>query len=367
MYFQKTKILLVLGLALIILGCQSKSVSLNEAKHNYNSFILYDDPYVDKILNYKRYIRSTFILSGNIKSLHTIDSLSESGIQASIKYFYDLNKDITRMVNYDAERNEVMDRSFYRWMNFGGETLIKKGIFHQIDKEIKSYDDTLNKTIVIETFENGMLKEVDSIVYERDYYPTTIKKYDANNQLASIYKIEYDNNKTSLNLLARKTGHHQGVKRVFDENNRHLYVSDLSQIDFNSLAYEIEEEKKELMIWNEGSFQFYKSEKDTTYWDADQNQLKRIFDSSITTTYFSDKILPVSSSYLENDTGDQQEISFIYNEFKDLIEVRFENDSPLNENEKYIYEYDSKNNWVKRQIFINEKHFKTTLREIEYY
>lgn len=367
MYFHKTTILLVLGVILIALSCRSKSAILDKTKHNYDSFILYDDQYVDRILNYERYIKSGYVLSGNIKSVHIMDSLLESGQQPSTKYFYDLDKAITRIVNYDAGMNEIMDRWFYRWMNYGGESLMKKGFFYKNNKEIRSHDDTINKTIILETFENGNLIETDSIVYERDYYPTKIKKYNANDQLEYVYKIEYDSNKTALNLLARKTGSHQGAKRVYDENNRHLYVSPLNKIDFKSLTYEIGGEKKEQMIWNGNNFQFYKSEKDTIYWDSTKNHLKRIFHSTETNTYFSNKMLPVSSSYVETDTSMNHQISFKYNEFDDLIEKRFEKPSPYNENEKYSYEYDSKNNWIKRQMFINEKHFKTTIRNIEYY
>ena len=367
MYIHRVKILFVLGVILMSFSWNSKPIILDKEKYNYSTFILYDDPYVDRILNYERYIKSGFVLSGNIKSLHIIDSLSESGRQPSIKYFYNLNKEISRMVNYDASKNEVMDRWFYRWMNYGGESLMKKGFFYKLNREIRSYDDTINKRIVLETFENGNLIETDSIAYERNYYPTKINKYDSNGQLEYVYKIEYDNNKTSLNLLARKTGRHQGAKRVYDERNRHLYVSSLSKIDLRTLTYEIEEEKKEQMIWSGNSFQFHKSEQDTSYWNSGQKHLKRLFHSTITNTYFSDKVLPVSTNYLETDTGLNHQIIFEYNEFDDLTEKRYENSTPYNENEKYTYEYDSRNNWIKRQMFINGKHFKTTVRNISYH
>lgn len=362
----RTSILYFIGLILIFSSCKVESQLLKTSKHNYGPYILYDDPYVDQILESERFIKSDFVLAGDIKSLHIIEDKAKADKGSSIKYFYNSQKEVIRMINYDSDLNVVMDRWFYKKMKYGGPTFIKKGIFYKSDKQIFSNDDTTNKIVVTQTFENGSLKETDSIYYERNYYPILIKNYNAYTDLNTTYKFEYDKNKISLYLLARQTGYHQGSKRVYDEKNRHLYVSRLTNIDFESLTYDVEDVKKEQMIWDGNRFQYIKSEIDTSYFNSKQNHLIRVYQSTRSNTYFSDNLLPLTMDYIDQDTKLRVQILYSYNEHGDLLKKQYINAIPDYENEKFIYLYDSNNNWIERKMFLNNKLFKTTVRKIEY-
>ncbi|WP_179354675.1 hypothetical protein [Winogradskyella vidalii] len=59
----------------------------------------------------------------------------------------------------------------------------------------------------------------------------------------------------------------------------------------------------------------------------------------------------------------EQIVKCYYNDYGDLIEQTF-----MGTKEKFEYiEYDSKRNWIKRNMYINDKFYKISEREIEYF
>ena len=365
----KIKILIPVFLIVLVSSCSTNKKALRD-KYNYDSFILYDDHYIHNILHFENSVHSSFHLRGKIRSVHIIDTNTESGRQSSIKYYYNSSKEIERLTNYDEDLVEIMDRTYYHYLNYGGHSILKEGYSNYNPNRSELYRSshfTKLNLVVLHTFENNELKNVDSIYYQDNFHPILIKHYDAFGVLQSINKIEYDNKKTSLNLIARKHGHSFGAKRVYNQNNKHLYVSPISNINFETLEYKVEKTKNEITSWDNENFVHVKGENDTLYYDSGIKCLIRKTSTNTSKTYFNQSLMPISTEYKYATEEQTININFTYNKYGDL-ESRVNKESrPYDDKETYLYKYDSQGNWIERKMFINDKLYKTTERRITYY
>jgi len=298
---------------------------MNE-KYNYDSFIVYDDPYFDKIKDYERNIRSPFWLKDEVKSLHVIETNSENKRQSSIKYIYDSNKSLITLTNYNSELKEVMNRNYYRFGNYDGESILKDGysvLSPNIRKEFKSQIDRANKVVILETLENDKTKSIDSIFYQDNFMPTLIKKYGPSKDLQYTKMVEYIDNKTSLNLTFRTIGVSRGSKRFYNDQSKHISVSSISNIDVKTMEYY--------------------------------------------TITFNKDLNPTQIQYTSKENDKVKSITLEYNANEDLVSKYYGEKEVYDEEEFYEYEYDLHQNWTKRKMFVNNKLFNVMERKIEYY
>lgn len=342
---------------------------MNE-KYNYDSFIVYDDPYFDKIKDYERNIRSPFWLKDEVKSLHVIETNSENKRQSSIKYIYDSNKSLITLTNYNSELKEVMNRNYYRFGNYDGESILKDGysvLSPNIRKEFKSQIDRANKVVILETLENDKTKSIDSIFYQDNFMPTLIKKYGPSKDLQYTKMVEYIDNKTSLNLTFRTIGVSRGSKRFYNDQSKHISVSSISNIDVKTMEYEIDSLKKEVTEWAGNNFNHFVSKNDVYRYNSESKILTRETQNYNYTIIFNKDLNPTQIQYTSKENDKVKSITLEYNANEDLVSKYYGEKEVYDEEEFYEYEYDLHQNWTKRKMFVNNKLFNVMERKIEYY
>lgn len=366
MYNKKINIAFAFGLLIITIACKTKSNNLFNRKHNYHYQILHEDYKLDRIINSEKAINSDYFLKESIRSLHTINFNSKSERERSTKYYYNSKKEISRKTTYDSELIAENDEWYYKYTLFG-VPVIKRAFYHVSNTEIKSFDDQINKILVLKTFQDNIQIATDSLFYEREYYPKKIISINSKNQIVYKNIYEYQKNKTSLNLVARKINYHVGIKRVYDKNDRFLYINDLMNIDFNTLSYDIGYGKREVITWDGDNFR-YESDTGNVYrYNSDLNKLRKIFYSNITDTYFSENLRPLFSNHMNENEKLHHQIIYKYNDYEDLILKTYKDSNTSYEKARYKYVYDENNNWIKKEIFLNGILFGWTIREINYY
>ena len=358
--------LVIIGLSQ---GCKTTKNSLNE-KFNYNSFIVYDDPYFDKIKDYERNIKSPFWLKDKIKSLHIIETNSENKRQSSIKYIYDSDKNIIALTNYNSDLKEVMNRNYYLCGNYDGESIIKNGysiLSPNKRKEFKSQLDSVNKVVVVETFENDELESIDSIFYQDNYLPILIKKYGPSKNLQYTKLIEYMDDKISLNLTLRTSGVSSGSKRFYDDQTKHISVNPISNIDAKTMEYKVDSVKTELTEWAGDNFNHFVSPNDVYIYNSNSKTLSRETQNYNYTVNLNNNLNPTQIQYTNKENNESKTITLKYNSNEDVVSKLYSNKQVYDEEEFYEYEYDDHQNWTQRKMFINKKLFNVVERKIEYF
>jgi len=332
--------------------------------------VIYDDQYFDKIKDYERNLRSSFWLMDNVKSIHVIETNSENERQSSIKYTYDSNKKIVNLTNYNSELEEVMNRNYYHYGNYEGESILKDG-YSELNpnkrKDFTSQIDESEKLIIVETIENDMTISIDSILYQNNHLPTLIKKYDSSNKLQYIQKLEYSGEKISLNLTLRTSGVNRGSKRDYNNQNKHISVSPLSNIIPQKMEFNVDTTKTEITEWKGNDFKYLAGTTDVYEYNSKTNILKRDVKTHTYSIIFNENLSPTYIEYINKETRKGKSIKYAYNDFDDVLSKTYEKRTDNDEEEFYEYEYDKRQNWTKRKMYINNLLFKVTERIIEYY
>ncbi|MBK9564096.1 MAG: hypothetical protein IPO37_02510 [Saprospiraceae bacterium] len=345
----KLNILILLALTNIELKGQL------EDHYNYNPFIIYDNQLVDKIINFERHINSSFLLRGEIKSVHFIDSSVDSEKQTSIKYHYNISKHNIGITNYDEYQNEVGERKFLSKPYYDGYQILMDGYAKQINSSQLIWNssiDSINKIIKIKTITNGELTTLDSVLYIDQFTPVKIfnkEKHSGLWQNKSIQFHEYENDKVITSLKLYSATGKWGAKRFYDGYGRPLYYQALIDIDKNTLQYNLDSIKNEVFTWNNGDF-IYSNNNFTTSYDSTSKTIIRKLNDANTKIKLSRTFKPikVEIEYFDN-LEEKVEIVYFYNKYDDCIDKKYLNQGGSGTNEHFEFVYDEKGNWIEKK------------------
>jgi len=346
-------------------------------KNNYNSFISFNDEYLDKILYAQRYISaaSEYHLYGEIKSIY-IEKLDGNGKISGTpaKSFYDKNHNQFKRINYNSNLIDYVVLEFYYLPKYDGNTIFKSSyevingvVKHNLTSEI----DKINQIILNKKFVSEQLTEIDSFFYTKDYKPTEIRTVNVKNKDKSVTKIAYLDNGNIYKKVYKRNTHSFGSFVRYNNHGKRLFLYKIDFDDFNSISTDHEDDKKikeQKFIWiDDKDFEFYEDLNSVAIFKFREKALQKTTQGSTKTTYFNDNLAPVKIISTDKRYDINMQITFEYNKHNDLISKKIKNKNlPLN---MYTvqYKYDDRNNWIERKEYENGKLIFTTKRQIEYY
>lgn len=346
-------------------------------KNNYNRHIDYNDEYLDKILNAESYITSNsdYLLYGNIKSIF-LQRTADNELNNSIPYksFFDENRNVIKSIIY-RDGLEYINAEYYHESKYGGNPVYKSFYEYfngELIKQIKSEIDTLNHIIINNHLSDGKITETDTILYTKDYKPLSILKYDNYKSLESVYKADYlENGKIYKYAYKRGNSSSYGKYIRYNEFGKPLYSYNIDIVGFyiNSIDYEDSTKIKQYeFLWKDDKdFELREGTNKVTFFNFKEKKLHTKDKESTYTTFFNDDLLPVKKLSVDKKYNLNMEITYEYNNHNDLTLTKVKNEGSTMQTTTYKYVYDSKNNWVERKEYLNNRLVFTTKREIEYY
>jgi hypothetical protein len=352
-------------------------------KNNYNTFVAYDDEYLNQILYSEKFVTSysDYLLFGKVNNLYVELRDQDNKLAAEpSKTFYDSNKNLVKIVNFNnLQISNIIE--YYYIPKYGGNGIFKS-IFQYINGVSKcvlsSKIDTLKSLIIVSRFSDDKIDEIDSVFYTKNFKPLTILKYNRFNNLESIYKAAYLKNGKVYKEVDKRYSSLviSGGFNKYDSIGRMLYSHNLSFEEFDKANINYEEKSKvknKKIVWynnNDFKLQF------GTYDNSEYNE-NFTFSHSGKTLYgkvkkdstiikFNNSLLPVKKLYFDKNNNFSSEISFVYNNYNDLIsqKINIKGEKPIYKTFRYLY--DNKNNWIERKEFEDGKLIFTTIRKIEY-
>ncbi|MBP9214024.1 MAG: hypothetical protein KBF36_05700 [Chitinophagaceae bacterium] len=343
-------------------------------RSNYNSFIIYDDEYLDKILSAERYTISEYLFYGTIKSVY-IEQFDKSGrfSGSPSKVFFDKNKNTAKRINYNNNLEDYGAVEFYYLPKYGGNPIIKSS-YESVNGEIRniitSEIDTINHIVINNRFVNNKLNEIDTIFYIKDYKPIEIRTSNVKYINKSVRKIAYFNNDKIYKEVYQRNSSSLGSYIKYNKSGKRLYLYKIKFDEFDNIAVENEDnnkEKEQEFIWyNDKDFEFHEKINTTITFNYKEKKLHKRQNESTYTTFFNKNLLPIKKLSVDKKYGLNMEIIFDYNKYNDLITEKIKNeDSPMIM-KTYKYLYDDKSNWTERKEYENGKLIFTTKRQIEY-
>jgi len=361
-----------LNLKIFLLVFFFLNCSTIEKKTNYRDFVLYDNLLLDQLLAMEsETIYSTHHFYRNIKSVHIKRINYEGVIESSLKYFYDENHKLYRLINFDENNNITGDRTYYNHLKYGGEQILKNCFFLKNSDTIwtSSQIDTLNKYIVTKTKSKNELQSIDSIYYESFFDPILIKKFDSNMSLTHQYEFTYEYDKIKSSSIFFANGNCWGSINYYDSLGRFICLYNLDNDNGLYKSNEMDKNSVYTVHWSPNGFVFYdniSNEKDS--FNIMTSVITRTLeDGTKYTTFLNEDLLPIEVNRYSNIENETSSVYYKYNEYGDIISKKHSNLDSSYDNETLEYEYDGKRNWVKRRLFKNKEYFQTTERSIEYY
>ena len=345
-------------------------------KNNYNSFVSYEDEYLDKILYPQRFISSgaDYLFFGKVKSVY-LEKLDETGkiTGAPSKTFFNEKQKMDKRFIYSNNLNDYNAIEFYYSSKYGGDPVVKAS-YEILKGETKhntiSEIDTIKRLIINKRFINNQLNEIDSIFYTKDFKPLEIRTSSPKYIDKSIKKIAYlDNGKIYKEVYKRNNSSFGSFMR-YNEEGKILYTYQLKFEEFDKVPIDYEDENKskgEEFKWkNDKDFDIYENNKLVRTFVFNDRKLHKEENGSSSTIYFNQYLLPIKIVSVDKRYELKIEVTFEYNKFNDLIieKVKYDNASAIIKNYKYVY--DEKNNWIERKEYENGKLIFTTKRKIEY-
>jgi hypothetical protein len=287
--------------------------------------------------------KDTFRIGEKINGLsfdrNSLLEFNKLGNLTSSKEFYANGKVSDEIIYTYDEDNRLIKRKEID--NYG------KGFFYEYEFQYNSKDsinqwtisnDDFKRTYKIERDENN--RPIKSKVIQNDtVFTTYTAKYDSDNNVISENEFKYkdvpvkliersfnnQNLKEKEQVIEYKTWETLNYVNIFFYNNNNNLILEKSNMDSDSTYYEIE------------------------YSYHSNGELKEY------------KTTPKGSSYFVI-------MAQKYNKNGDLIEnSRIPNDDKPKEVWNYIYKYDSKNNWIEKTEFKDNKPLRIVKRNIEYY
>jgi hypothetical protein len=346
-------------------------------KNNYNSFIAFDDEYLDKILYAHRDIStaSEYHFYGKIKSVY-IEKLDGNGKISGTpaKSFYDKNRNQFKRINYNSNLKDYVVLEFYFLPKYGGNTVFKSSyevingvVKHNLTSEI----DTINHIIVNKKFVSEQLTEIDTFFYIKDYKPTEIRTVNLKTNDKTITKIAYLENGNIYKKVYKRNTHSFGSFVRYNNQGKRLFSYKIDFDDFNNISTEHEDDKKikeQKFIWNDDNdFEFYEDLNSVVFFNFKEKTLRKEAQGSTVTTYFNDNLLPIKIISIDKRYDVNMQITFEYNKYNDLISKKIKNENLPLDVLSVQYKYDDRNNWIERKEYENGKLIFITKRQIEYY
>ncbi len=345
-------------------------------KNNYNSFISYDDEYLDKILHPQRYISSAsdYLFYGKIKNVY-IEQLDGNGKISGTpaKSFFDVNKNTTKRINYNTNLKDYGVVEFFYFPKYGGQAVFKSSYEIQngeTKNNLTSEIDTINHIIINKKFINNQLSEIDTIFYINDYKPIEIRTNSVKYIDKSIKKIAYLENGKIYKEVYKRNSSSFGNFIKYNDVGKRLYLYKINFEEFENIPIDYEDGKKieeQKFIWkNEKDFEFRENINSVEIFNYKEKKLQKTEKESSYTTFFNEYLLPVKKLSIDKKYGLNMEITFEYNKHNDLITEKSKNESSPIVIKTFKYVYDKENNWIERKEYENGKLIFTTKRQIEY-
>jgi len=380
------KLLIVLFSVLTLTCINSCSSQTDFQRHLYLDGFVPNDRELNKIFYSDHFINSVFYLNGDVKSLTIVDTIFETAERIENVYFFNRSKKVERIQKINKFGTIIMDVNFYNYdPRYQFSLNVIKDGFSVEEKPSRFYGNTFygtpdenekfvhssshfedKKLIIVKTYRNEVLLEIDSVYYTDGIKPVSITKRSPNGYLRKKQKIEYIGNDIKLYVKSGKRAGSYGQDFYYDWTKNESYSQSLKNIDPITLEYEKREAKRRHK-------QTFKNEVKVKYSNDSEwvfNQQLNIFTKKNKTKYtiieFTDNNLPLSKRYLSgNEIYNHKSYSF--NSKNDIVKEIFYNTNRENDIEEYRYIYDTSNNWLERRIYLNGKENKMTTRVIEYY
>ncbi|MFZ4798043.1 MAG: hypothetical protein ACOYMA_11145 [Bacteroidia bacterium] len=352
-------------------------------KNNYNTFAAYDDEYLNQILYSERFVTSysDYLLFGKVNNLYIELRDKDNKLAAEpSKTFYDRYENLVKIINFNnLQISNIIE--FYYIPKYGGNGIYKSTLqyINGVPKcVLSSKIDTLKSLIIVSSFSDNKIDEIDSVFYTKNFKPLTILKYNRFNKLESIYKASYlENGKVYKEVHKRHSSLVSGGFNKYDSNGRMLYSHSLSfeEFDKSTINYvDSNKVKDKKFVWyNNKDFKLQIGTNDNVEYNEyftfsySEKTLHGNVKKESTIIKFNNSLLPVKKLYFDKKNNFSSEIGFGYNDYNDLIsqKINIKGEKPINKTFKYIY--DNKNNWIERREFEDGKLIFTTIRKIEYY
>lgn len=369
------------------ISCFSQIVE-KENKNNYLTYPILLNSNLEKLFFSDNIINSNFILNGKIKTLTIIDSSFQSKEQIHKKYYFDHKRNITRVKKFDVNGLETSDiKYFYYSPIFNYDiNIIKEGYLvskkskskysrdlePNVDEgnyEYKSIHVEQQNLIIVNTFRSKELIGIDSIYYVDGFKPNSITKSDRNGIIQRRRILEYSRENISLNIEIFYKGRKidNGQKYYYDYKNNESYYKKLYDINQKTYKYKVRDDTSFHLKPYEKGFILQRGKGRSLVYDQELKIMTNYYSSSSTFIFhFLDNNLPYLEERIRNGSLRTYK-SYEYNDYDDIVLETFHNVDREDDTEKYQYKYDSSNNWIQKNIYVNGSLTKIIKRSIEYY
>lgn len=368
------KCFLIMGLLISFFGfCQ---------KYNYNTFVAFEDEYLDQIMFFQRHISSgsDAIFYGNVKSV-TLKKFYADGKQLDTpsQSFFDSKRKLIQKTTFFPDHQKTT--SFYFLPKYTGNPVFKESFqMRQKDTiyDIKSEIDTFKKRIITTHFYRGSVTALDTVFYDENFLPQEIRSYE-NNKKKSVFRAHYlKNGKLHLSTTIRNSKQDKGNLFQYNELGQLLSSCTFHANSFEDIfRKEQSKEKWDVKIdacvedftleWKGKSFVYTEKSGDLYQYDDKTRTLEIRKNGTKTLAYFNQDGLPKHYISMEERYNVKTEIFYGYNEKKDLISQKVLQDGQLVTTTTFQYIYDAQKNWTERKEFENGKLLMRTQRIIEYH
>lgn len=345
-------------------------------KNNYNSFVSYEDEYLDKILYPQKFISSgsDYLFIGEIKSVY-LEKLDGTGkiTGAPSKTFFNKKQKVDKRIIYSNNLKDYNVIEFYYSSKYGGDPVVKASyeiLNGETKHNTKSEIDTIKQLIINKRFINNQLNEIDSIFYTKDFKPLEIRTSSPKYIDKSIKKIAYLENGRIYKEVYKRNNSSFGSFMRYNEAGKILYSYQLKFEEFDNVPIDYDDENKSKGVefkWkNDKDFDVYENNKLVSTFVFNDRKIHKEDNESSSTTYFDQHLLPIKIVSVDNRYNFNIEITFEYNKFNDLVTEKVKYDDAPMIIKSYKYLFDEKNNWIERKEYENGKLIFTTKRKIDY-
>lgn len=348
-------------------------ISQNIKRHNYNSNLLNNDPFIHNICKIESINSSNYILAGKVKSSFIKTTYEKNKrVKYSRKHYYNNDKRVERIVEFGEDINDIkLDKKYFRYGGYYCVLITKEGFSESGKIQFSSEIDKSKNLIIVREVLEDQIKSLDSIYYIDDYKLIRSKKYSADNNLLVSRRIEYEQDRVILNYKVKSNGYIDGAGLVYDQNNRLINRVGIKNAKPDLLHYELSDTTK-LFEWTSSGFIYYNTAwEDTLVYNSNLSSISINKDRGIEVKItLSEDFKPIVKETIFSSKSSVPVINqYHYNKYGDLIlDIQSKIDEEFyNKRTTYKYEYDKNQNWILMKVFKDNELIFTAERFIEYY